>query len=463
WDSASTDPYAELKAAGKACSENEDVRTISTEQTAYDMDFIRSLLKAPKLSYVGYSYGTWLGAWYEKVFGTTYGDKFVLDSAIDATQPTLESTWNLQPIARDRQFSMHMMNWIARQDDTYGLGTNPQVIHQRYLKATANLDDFTILFMWLLTGASSAFPNNAAYPLAGDVVKSLIEIGEEGDAPAAKSANPANEADALLAKVEKRTTGKTKKAVTKARSDLAPLTKVATKSQEKQRRSASAAMAKGTLNEPFDFIRCNDGQWTQGAAYWEARNAKLAKKAPLSASWGLLDVPICAFWRTNTLMPVANAESCPKTIVVQGEQDSQTGWEGGYNSGTKLPNTSFIAIDNEGSHGNFPYGTEKVDRPIVDYFLKGKQPKDISVTQAKPLPNETQTFESWAKLNKKAKHVGPTFTDPFTPAGPAGARTKAMPVSDLLADGQSEQLLRDQVKKEFGDKGVQALEESGTL
>ncbi|MGD7787559.1 alpha/beta fold hydrolase [Propionibacteriaceae bacterium Y1700] len=463
WDSASTDPYAELKAAGKACSQNEDVKTINTEQTTYDMDFIRHLLKAPKLSYVGFSYGTWLGAWYEKVFGTKYGDKFVLDSAIDATQPTLQSTWELQPVARDRQFNMHMMNWIARHDDTYGLGTDPQAIHDRYFKATANLDDFTIMLLWVLTGASSAFPSNSAYPVAGDVVQALIEIGEEeGASTAAKSANPAADADALLAKIEKRTSDDTKKAVAQARDDIAPLAKVTTKAQTKKT-STKAAMQTGTLDDPFDFIRCNDGQWTQGEKYWEKKNAKLAKKAPLSDSWGLLQVPVCAFWPTNNLMPVADEDTFPQTIVVQGEQDSQTGWEGGYKSGTKLPNTSFIAIDNEGSHGHFPYGTEKVDRPIINFFLKGKQPKDITVAQAKPLPEETKTYESWAKLNKKAKHVGPDFTDPFDPAGLAGAKTKAMPVSSILAEAESEQLLRDQVAKEYGEEGVKALESAGTL
>lgn len=459
WDSESTDPYAELKAAAAACSADEDVRTISSEQTAYDMDFIRSLLKAPKLSYIGYSYGSWLGAWYEKVFGARYGDKFLLDSAIDATAPTLESTWELQPIARDRQFRMHLVNWIARHDAEYGLGTDPQAIHQRYFAATAKLDPFVVMLMWVFTGAYGAFPNNADYPLAAEVVTGLIGAGEEQGATLSGE-NPGAAADAILASMAKHTSPTGQQAIREARAKLRPLTSMATKEQASRMQRSASTMRTDTLDSTFDFIRCNDGQWTQGAAYWENLNAKLARKAPLSASWGLLDTPICAFWRTNTLMPVADAATFPRTVVVQGELDSQTGWEGGFTSGTQLPNTSLMAIDNEGSHGLFPYGTETVDRPILNYFLSGKQPKDITVAQGLPLPQETTTFESWARLNKKAKHVGPEFTNPFAPAGHPGSRTTGRSMADLVGEQEAAQLARQQVQKVYGHNGVRALDRS---
>lgn len=465
WDSASTDPYAELKAAGKACSTNADVRTISTEQTVYDMDFIRHLLKAPKLSYVGYSYGTWLGTWYENVFGAKYGGRFLLDSSIDTTQPTLQSTWDLQPIARDRQFTMHMINWIARHHETYGLGEDPYKIRERYFAATAKLDPFTVLLAWALLGGAGAFGNNADYPLAGDVVQLLIEFGEsEGTARTAAAENPAVTADTMLATIEKTATKQQRSKIKDARKQIAPLTELATAEQNRQRSARSAETTEtGVFEDPFDMIRCNDGQWTQGSAYWEEHNARQAKKAPLSNQWGLLDVPLCAYWRTNTLMPVADENTFPDTVLLQGELDSQTGWEGGYRAGTKLPNTSLITIDNEGSHGHFPYGTEQVDRPIINYFLTGKQPKDIAVTQALPLVQDAKTYQSWAKLNKKAKHVGGTVTSPWVPAE-AGTKINASDAgADLLAAGLSEQLLRERVREVYGEKGVDALNRNGTL
>ncbi|MGP3936327.1 alpha/beta fold hydrolase [Nonomuraea sp. KM88] len=50
-------PSAAAQAIGEACSQDRDVATMTTEQTAYDMDFIRHLLGLETVTYMGYSYG----------------------------------------------------------------------------------------------------------------------------------------------------------------------------------------------------------------------------------------------------------------------------------------------------------------------------------------------------------------------------------------------------------------------
>ncbi|MFB7510846.1 alpha/beta fold hydrolase [Streptomyces broussonetiae] len=55
---------------------------ITTRNTARDMDLLRAVLGEKKLSYVGYSYGTYLGAVYTQLFPRR-ADRFVLDSATD--------------------------------------------------------------------------------------------------------------------------------------------------------------------------------------------------------------------------------------------------------------------------------------------------------------------------------------------------------------------------------------------
>lgn len=459
YDENSDDPYAMLRAAGQACSADPDVRTITTEQTVYDLDFIRHLLGARKLSYIGYSYGTWLGTWYENVFGKNAG-RILLDSSTDGTSATLQKTWDQQPIARDRQFELHLMNWIARHDDSYGLGKDPQRIHQRYFAATEG-NELLALLVWVLTGGYTAFPDNSQYPLAAEVVAALIELGETPSVtPMAAGSNPAQELDRALAKQQAKAPAGQKEWIDQARAKLRPLAELATVSP--QQRKAGTAVTE-TLDSAFDFIRCNDGQWTQGTKYWENWAKRTAKKAPLSNQWGALEVPVCAFWQTNTLMPVAT-KKFPETIVLQGELDSQTAWEGGRVAGTTLPNTSFLAVDNEGSHGLFPYGTECVDRPIYNYFLKGKLPKDIKVCQARPLPQEDVTYESWARLNGKAKHVGGT-AGPFQPVGSAGARPVSSALRQSLPAQQPEvqQALRRQLRAIYGADGVAAAEKAGVL
>lgn len=57
----------------------------NTQQTARDMDLIRQLLGSEKLNYIGFSYGTELGATYAALFPDRVG-KFVLDGAVDPTK-----------------------------------------------------------------------------------------------------------------------------------------------------------------------------------------------------------------------------------------------------------------------------------------------------------------------------------------------------------------------------------------
>ncbi|MFJ3779324.1 alpha/beta hydrolase [Streptomyces sp. NPDC090075] len=55
---------------------------INTRNTARDMGVIRGILGERKLSYIGWSYGTYLGAVYTQLF-PRHSDRTVLDSAVD--------------------------------------------------------------------------------------------------------------------------------------------------------------------------------------------------------------------------------------------------------------------------------------------------------------------------------------------------------------------------------------------
>ncbi|WP_424187217.1 alpha/beta hydrolase [Actinokineospora sp. G85] len=54
----------------------------STRETARDLDAVRRALGERRISYLGVSYGTYLGAVYLEMFGA-HADRFVLDSAVD--------------------------------------------------------------------------------------------------------------------------------------------------------------------------------------------------------------------------------------------------------------------------------------------------------------------------------------------------------------------------------------------
>ncbi|MFB7892378.1 alpha/beta hydrolase [Microbacterium sp. NPDC056044] len=71
-------------AFGEACDANSDgvLPYITTENSARDMDLLRAVLGDTQLNYLGYSYGTFLGATYAKLFPDKVG-RLVLDGAID--------------------------------------------------------------------------------------------------------------------------------------------------------------------------------------------------------------------------------------------------------------------------------------------------------------------------------------------------------------------------------------------
>lgn len=391
---------AASRAIGSTCSSDPDMATMTTEQVAYDMDFIRHLLGVETVSYLGYSYGTWLGSWFGTLFPENI-DRMVLDSSIDATSATYEKSWKGQDVAIDRQLRLQMMNWLARNDAAYGLGSDPEAIWDRYFAATgssAEMDDAAYI-VWAATGAATAQSKPVASAFVADVIAGLIAEGES-----ARAGDATERATRVIDGL-----------------GLAPEASEAMLAQFAIYAPPPAAtnaegVVEGTFSSADDFLRCADGEWTQGEEAWADYRTRMTDAAPFSAQLQRFDeVPACAFWPTDVRMPEAD-DRFPETIVVQSELDPLTPWEQGETMGTTLPHTSLIAVDDEGVHGVFPYGTEEVDRPIIDFLLgNADRPEGTLFAAAKPLPLESETFSAWAPL-PGGDRADPGFTDPFVRA-----------------------------------------------
>ncbi|HEY1344332.1 MAG TPA: alpha/beta fold hydrolase, partial [Streptosporangiaceae bacterium] len=95
---------------------------MTTADTARDMDSIRAALGEQKISYFGYSWGTYLGQVYATLFPGRLR-RMVLDSVVNP-----QGVWYADNIAQDYAFEGRIrafFSWIAAHDAVYHLGSTP--------------------------------------------------------------------------------------------------------------------------------------------------------------------------------------------------------------------------------------------------------------------------------------------------------------------------------------------------
>ncbi len=108
----------------------------TTANTARDMDRIRQALGEEKLSYLGYSYGTYLGAVYSTLFPQRT-DRIILDSSVGPL------VWRLQfrgfGPGGDTRFP-DFARFAAASDATYHLGATPREVRALFFRLVDRLD-----------------------------------------------------------------------------------------------------------------------------------------------------------------------------------------------------------------------------------------------------------------------------------------------------------------------------------
>ncbi|MFE6744223.1 alpha/beta fold hydrolase, partial [Streptomyces tubercidicus] len=109
------------KAYADACSKRNKkmLPYMTTASTARDLDVIRAALRVEKISYIGFSYGTYLGAVYGTLF-PGHVHRMVLDSVIHPE--TWGYEWAVSRVSATQQRWDAWKEWVAQHHDTYGLG-----------------------------------------------------------------------------------------------------------------------------------------------------------------------------------------------------------------------------------------------------------------------------------------------------------------------------------------------------
>jgi pimeloyl-ACP methyl ester carboxylesterase len=147
----------------------------STEQAARDIDQIRADLGEAKLTYLGFSYGTLLGAVYAQLFP----DKIramVLDGALD---PQLTSTQLAEGQAKGFELAFHnFAKWCADNTSRCPIDGDAQAVvlklmEQARINPIGYRDGRRATAGWIMWGVASAMYTKARWPDLGQALADL--------------------------------------------------------------------------------------------------------------------------------------------------------------------------------------------------------------------------------------------------------------------------------------------------
>ncbi len=316
---------------------------INTLSAVRDMDAIRKALGAKKINYFGYSYGTYLGAVYGKLYPERVR-RLVLDSIVDPT-----GVWYDDNLAQDYAFNDRhraLMAWIAKYDATYKLGTDPEKIEAKWYAMRAALAKKPAGGKVGASELEDTFvPGgyyNGYWPYLAEAFAAYVND---------KNADPLVEAYENFAAVD----------------------------------------ASGDNGYSiYTSVQCRDASWPRDWKQWRKDNWAVYEKAPFMAwnnAW--YNAP-CAFWPTDSLQPknVANGK-LPPALLFQATDDAATPYQGGVTVHRLLAHSSLVVEEGGGNHGISLSGNACLDEYLAAYLTDGTVPRGHGEADAvcKALPD----------------------------------------------------------------------------
>lgn len=338
WTAELTQRNEEFAAACEAGSDG-ILPFITTVNAARDMDLLRAVLGDDELHYLGYSYGTFLGATYAQLYPDRVG-RLVLDGAIDPSVSGLD-VGTTQAIGFESALRAFMADCLTDRecpfrgtvDDAMAdLGTLLASVDKAPLPA----DDGRMLGAdSLMTGIIAALYSQDSWPYLRQALGDALD----GDPELAF----------FLADFY-------------------------------YNRSESGYEDNST--EAFRAYNCMDYPLETDAAAEDAAEALIAEKAPTIAPYWT-GVDACEVWPsppTGTRGPIT-ADGAAPILVVGTTNDPATPYEWSVSLASQLASGVLITREGEG-HTGFNKGNACVDDAVEAYLLEGTVPTDDLVCRS---------------------------------------------------------------------------------
>ncbi|MGW0248329.1 alpha/beta fold hydrolase [Nocardia goodfellowii] len=305
----------------------------STRNTARDMDVIRGLLGADRISYYGTSYGTYLGAVFLQMFPER-SDRFVLDSSVD---PDRYGAGMLRDMGPANEAALDLWaDWAAAHDSEFRLGaTRAQVratlvaLIERAGREPIPVGKYLVDDHWLPLVPYVGLDDPRKYPLIS------AQLRQIADAADGKPVQPGPELDSMLA--------------------------FATAALPEDG-SAQMAIMCGDVGVP------RDPSW-----YWGNIEAARASQ-PVFGGFSNNITP-CAFWTPPAETPTVVDNSSP-ALIVQSTGDTRTTYGAAQAMRRALDGSRMVTLQDVPIHaifGNYPNAC--VYGAINTYFDTGTLPE----------------------------------------------------------------------------------------
>ncbi|QES46802.1 alpha/beta hydrolase [Streptomyces venezuelae] len=334
---------------------------ITTRNTARDMDAIRAVLGERKISYLGYSYGTYLGAVYTQMFPHRT-DRFVLDSGVDP-----QRIWRgmIQVWATEAEPAFaRWTRWTAERDGEFHLGNTPQAVSGTFWGLVARADREPIDY--------------AGQKLTGDDIRAGRGIFFYPETAARAVADL--------------------KAAAEGRPGTLPVPDLLRTPAPKPASAAASAVAPGTASGPvpgpaptpvqgpasgpapdngmavFWAVVCGDtGAWPRSPEQYARDAARDKKKYPLYGDFASNITP-CAFWQ-RPVEPATPMKTAAPVLTVQNEWDSQTPLVSGQGLHRALKGSRMVLAAGGEGHGVYLVDPAScANAPVNTYLATGRLP-----------------------------------------------------------------------------------------
>jgi len=334
-DAAVVERAAVAQRAAEQCAANDDdghLRHLTTANMARDLDRIRAALGEEKASFLGYSYGSALGAAFASMFPER-SDRIVLDSNIGDTHLDRDG---MRRYAQGMEEAFPAFaTWAAQHHDTYGLGRTPDEVRATYDETAATLDEQPAqgvdgaAFRALVFGGLF---HERQYPWTAQLWQSL----REGTAPPAL---PGGDPDLVAAE-----------------------------------NGLSVFLA----------VTCNDVEWPEDVQAYRDAVAEDRERFPLYGA-AAANITPCAFWpHAPAEEPVAIDDDGPTDVLlVQNRFDPPTPHRGGELLREAFGDRARLVSVEASGHGAYVLGGNTCAAEVVTrYLVEGAMPEDDTTCPA---------------------------------------------------------------------------------